>query len=110
MRLKRTPADKYFSDCVRIAANWRCECCGREFGGRHQGLHCSHWIGRGISYATRFEPFNAFSHCYGCHQKLGSDPHEFCEWVEEQIGSAKMEELILQKNNTSLGKAIKKAD
>jgi len=110
LKLKRTPADKWFSDCIRIAVNWTCERCNRPFGGRSQGLHCSHWIGRGISYATRFEPLNAFSHCYGCHQLLGADTQAFYEYAEKELGSAVLEDLAQQKNDTNLGKAFKKAD
>ena len=110
MRLKRTPGDKWFSDCVRIAVNWTCENCQRPFGGRAQGLHCSHWIGRGISYATRFDPMNAFAHCYKCHSILGADTPAFYDYARQELGDIGIEILTRRKYDTALGKLFKQAD
>ena len=42
--IKRTPADKAFSDCVRSASEWTCERCHTYYEeGRRMGLHCSHF-------------------------------------------------------------------
>ena len=71
MALKITPADKWFSRCVRERADWTCERCGTQYQPPTRALHCSHYEGRG-NWGTRFEPLNALSLCYGCHQLLGS--------------------------------------
>jgi len=96
--IKRTTADKHFSDCVRIAANWTCQRCEKEYPeGHRQGLHCSHYVGRG-NQATRYEPLNAISLCYGCHQKMGSDPHAHTELIREIIGEEDFHILLERKN------------
>ncbi len=86
MALLITPADKAFSLCVRERANWRCERCGRVTpDDKRMGLHCSHWIGRG-SWSVRFNPLNAFAHCYGCHAYFEGRPALFTDWVVERHG------------------------
>lgn len=70
MALKRTQADKYFSDCVRLRSNWHCEYCGQSMEHNKQNLECSHFISRGYNI-IRYNPFNAFAHCHQCHEKLG---------------------------------------
>ena len=70
MKLERTPADKWFSDCVRIRSNWHCEACGGDFSNHREYLDCSHFISRG-KLSTRLHPLNAFAHCKSCHPKLG---------------------------------------
>lgn len=106
--IKKTPADNAFSDCVRERAGWCCERCGTYYPeGRRGGLHCSHFHGRG-NWGIRFDPLNAFSHCFGCHQKLGANPHEFREWVVEKIGEGAYEILLERKNDTGLGKMVRR--
>lgn len=109
MNLKRTPADKYFSDCIRIAANWTCERCGSNFHGPSLGLHCSHWIGR-ASYPTRFDPLNAFSHCAGCHSLLGGDTPAFYDYAMAELGQVGVDILRARKEDTDLGRAYRKAN
>lgn len=89
-RIHISPADKWFSLCVRERAVNRCERCGRT---ADQGrLDCSHFFSRRHN-STRWEPANAFAHCFQCHQTLGGDPVEFVKWVESKIGPAKVEAL-----------------
>ncbi len=57
-----------------------------------QGLHCSHYIGRG-NWATRFDPDNALSLCYGCHRIVGSDPTEHTRILLAKIGQKRYNEL-----------------
>jgi len=94
--IKRTPLDAVFSDLVRERADWTCEVCQKHFPDRKgAGLHASHYFGRrGLS--TRFHGDNVFSHCYGCHQKLGSNPHEFTAWVKSRLGDTRYDELVLR--------------
>lgn len=75
MSLLITPADAAFSKCVRTRAEWFCERCGTCYEHKPQGLHCSHYLGRG-NWSTRFHPLNALALCYGCHQYVGSRPNE----------------------------------
>lgn len=70
--IKRTTADKWFSDCVRIRPNWHCESCGGDFYNNRELLHCSHYITRGHK-SVRIHPINAFAHCARCHKRLGGD-------------------------------------
>ena len=111
--IKITNADKWFSKCVREAADWSCEVCGTKYAENAQGLHCSHFFGR-RNYSVRFcsqglkGVNNAFSHCYSCHQKMGSNPYDFAKWVENEIGADFVEILIEKRNDISAGKMIKK--
>jgi len=104
--MKLTPADIAFSWCVRERAAWTCEKCGRVYTPPTKALHCSHYIGRG-NWSTRFEPLNAFAHCFGCHQLLGGDPHLFREWVIDRIGLDRYEIIIEKKENPMIGKQMR---
>ena len=109
MAVKINPADKWFSKCIRESQNWTCEVCKKSYPENHMGLHCSHYFGR-RNYSVRFcnSPANAFSHCYGCHQKLGSNPYDFTKWVTDTIGEGALEILIEKRNDINAAKMIKK--
>jgi hypothetical protein len=64
--MKTTPADTWFSKCVRERANWTCERCGKVYQFPAQGLDCAHYETRD-NWAVRFDPINAFCLCRGCH-------------------------------------------
>ena len=105
--MKITPADKWFSLCIRERVDWNCEHCGSNYRQRPQGLHCSHLFSR-RHYATRHDPNNAFAHCYGCHQRLGGCPVTFTRWAEQHLGIG-LVELVREKHlDTGLGKMCKK--
>lgn len=105
--IKRTPADAAFSDCVRERANWHCEVCGTDYTNRPQGLHCSHYHGRG-NWSVRLDPDNAEAACYGCHQKLEGSPHDFyLRWMEK-LGEGAYQILLEKKNDTNLGKEYRR--
>lgn len=70
MAVKRTTVDKYFSKCIRLRANWICEYCEMDFSHDIGSLHCSHFVSRN-NKIVRFNPSNAFAHCYKCHEQLG---------------------------------------
>lgn len=107
--VKRTPADAAFSNCVRERAGWRCERCNTYYPEGHgrQGLHCSHFHGRG-NWSVRFDPENAFSHCYGCHSYFEQNPAEFKDWIIASMGEGAYELLMERKQDTGLGKMYKK--
>lgn len=101
--IKRTPADIAFSKCVRGRAGWKCERCGSQHEENSQGLHCSHYHGRG-KWGVRFDPDNAFAHCYGCHKYLSAHPSVFAAWVYDEMGGGRLELLKERVNDISLGK------
>lgn len=105
--IKRTPADDWFSKCIRLAADYTCECCGRKYDESSMGLHCSHYFGR-RAYGVRFDPSNAFAHCYGCHQRLGSNPDDFRQWVLGVIGEGRIQLLRERREDSNFAKSIKK--
>jgi uncharacterized CHY-type Zn-finger protein len=74
-----------------------------------QGLHCSHYFGR-RNKSLRWDPDNAFAHCFGCHQKLGSNPHDFQRWAEDRLGSGTVEILNEKRNDLNLAKSLHKAE
>ena len=96
--MKITPADQWFGRCIKERASWTCERCGKVYNiPDTQGLHCSHFIGRG-NYAVRFEPLNAFAHCCACHFYFEGNPHIFTSWSKERLG-VDLYELLLEKSN-----------
>jgi len=84
--MKLTPADKWFSRCVRERAEWTCERCGKRYTPPTQALHCAHYETRD-HWGTRFEPINALSLCHGCHQYFDKGRRfEFDEFHAEIFG------------------------
>ena len=103
-----TPADYWFSRCVRERVGWVCENCGTQYHEGDQGLHCSHFIGRG-TWATRFEPLNAYSHCFGCHMKFEGNPHDFVGWVQARMTDTMYALLMELSRNVMRGKEYKRS-
>lgn len=105
--IKRTAADAAFSKCIRERSGWTCERCGAQHQQNSIGLHCSHFHGRG-KWSVRFDPGNAFAHCYGCHQYLGSRPNEFTNWAIEKLGEGLFEIILERAQDTRLGRIAKR--
>lgn len=104
--IKITPADIWFSRCVRERAGWKCERCGKQYHPPTQALHCSHYEGRG-NWATRFEPLNAISLCYGCHQLVGS--RRMHDDLHAEIFGEAAQEIVKEKaRNISIAKIVKR--
>jgi len=102
--MKIIPADVQFGRCVKERVGWTCERCGKVFNlPDTQGLHCSHFVGRG-NYATRFEPLNAFAHCCACHFYFEGNPHIFTAWVKDRLGIDLYEQLLEISNDVMRGK------
>jgi hypothetical protein len=91
------PADKWFSLCVRWAADWRCEKCNAQFEEGSQGLHCSHIFSR-KNRTIRWCRENVQPLCYNCHQWFGGNPADSGAWIEELRGINKMASLRQKKN------------
>lgn len=107
--MKITPADIAFSRCCRERSQHLCEYCNKEYPDNARGLQCCHFQGRG-AWATRFEPFNAFSLCYGHHVFLDSRKGTFAEFFIERRGQEAYNLVIEKSENTQLAKAIKMAE
>lgn len=103
--IKVTPADKWFSLCVRQRAENRCERCGGSPASG--GLHCSHFHGRG-KWGVRFCPDNATSLCYGCHAFLGSHPEIHRQWQLERLGAYRFDSLQERANDSTRGRIAKR--
>lgn len=105
--IKRLPADMWFSKCVRERSNWTCEKCGTQYDFGAQGLQCSHYFGR-RAYGVRFDPDNAFAHCFSCHQDLGGNPDDFTHWALGELGEGRIQMLREKREDIGLAKSIKK--
>lgn len=86
MAMKRTQADIHFSKCVREAADWTCQRCGKMYPENSPGLECAHFMTRG-KWGTRFDPDNVAALCTGCHFYIDANPHEKMAWFEKRLGS-----------------------
>jgi len=77
MSIKRSNADREFSDAVRLAAQSTCRACGRV--GRTE---CAHLIGRRCT-TLRWDAYNAEALCHTCHRLFTEEPKLFSDWVED---------------------------
>ena len=84
MAIKRTKWDVVFSNYIRYRDDWTCQRCHKKYPEKSQGLHCSHFYGR-RSWATRIEPCNAMTLCFGCHQHVGSFPKDHVDLWEKRF-------------------------
>jgi hypothetical protein len=102
--IKRTAADKRFSDFIRDRDNWTCQRCG-AVKEPHDGatLHTMHNFSRACKrcttknpkphYCTRLDPSNALAGCYGCHQFIDSHPQEKERLFRLRHGNAEYDRL-----------------
>lgn len=93
--IKRDATDALFSDLVRAKASWRCERCHKDYSERRQGLHCSHFFGRG-NKAVRWEPENASALCFYCHKVLGENPNDHRDFFIKRLGEERYNALVLK--------------
>ena len=100
-RLKRSKADKLFSDYIRHRDHWECQRCGKKYEPPTSYLHAAHFYGRG-GKSTRFDPENVVALCGtigfpgGCHGYFGSHPQEFKEFMAKRLGSKKFDQLVIR--------------
>lgn len=99
--MKIYPADRIFSEYIRLRDNWTCKRCLKKYDpnitSHRRALHCSHFKGRG-KWGTRFEPLNCDALCYGCHRYFTAQPDEHQKWQIEQKGQDIVDKLTLQAN------------
>lgn len=100
-KVKISAADRLFSLWIKNRDGWTCQRCEKTYNpdipGHRQALHCSHFKGR-AKESTRFEPLNADSLCYGCHQYFTSQPDEHHRWQVERKGQDVIDKLVLLSN------------
>jgi hypothetical protein len=101
-KIKLAPEDVAFSLYVRTLNRWKCQRCGRYFPeGDRQGLHNSHWEGRG-NQATRFDPDNCVAFCYGCHAYMETRKGtEYREFMIKRLGKARFNALVARSRVTT---------
>ena len=104
--IKLTPADKWFSLCVRERVGWRCERCMKSYSPPTSALQCAHYFGR-RNWATRFEPLNAFCLCFACHQYFHENPYSFVAWAEMKLGEAVVGILREKADDLKIGKEVR---
>lgn len=93
-------ADTWFSKYIRLRDK-KCMRCGSpvEFKNGDPISHqCSHFKGR-RSEATRFDPDNCDSLCYGCHQYFHEHEDKHKEWKIGLSGQKLVDEVILRANS-----------
>jgi hypothetical protein len=110
--IKRDQADAWFSKCIRHRAQWKCECCGKQYTKSDTGLHAAHIFGR-AGKSTRWDLGNAIALDYACHQRFTANPVDFHTWLYEYLGSGHMELLkerrrLILKTNKELRAEIAK--
>ena len=88
--IRRTQADVRFSLQIRERDGHRCRRCHKIPA--KGGLHCAHHFTRRTG-ATRLDPDNALSLCYGCHQYLDSHPEEKETFWRSVIGDERFDAL-----------------
>jgi len=107
MGIKITPADSWFSKCIRLRASWKCENCHKQYDSSSCGLHCSHFHGRG-TWSTRFDPDNCEALCYSCHMYFTANPHEHQRHIFDKLGAGAYALLLERRNDTFLGKEYRR--
>lgn len=99
MRIKIDPADKVFSQYIRLRDK-RCMRCGSRVEINEKGLPISHqnshYFSRGREN-TRFEPLNCDTLCMACHMIWGGDDKEgYRNFKIKQLGLEGFKKLDVQ--------------
>lgn len=100
--IKITPADKWFSLCVRERAEWKCDRCGTQYAHPTMALHCAHWFSRG-NWSVRFDPSNALAMDMGCHLYTGRERDEHRKLMLKFYSEAELDRVEFDKNRPANG-------
>lgn len=100
MRLKISPADKWFSLKIRYRDDFRCQRCKAQFDLSDNQLDCSHFHKRGKK-SVRFDEDNCVTFCKPCHLyfdgngwwNLPAHAAEHREFMLNRLGKKKLEAL-----------------
>lgn len=90
-KIKRTKADKLFSEYLRTRASGICEYCKRK----KKRLEVSHFFGR-KNKNVRFDIENVVPLCNHCHRYLGSNPYDHYEFILKRIGVERFKKLVVR--------------
>ena len=106
MKIKRNTTDKYFSDAVRMAADYTCQCCSKQSqppfdNGMIDAAHCHSRHKR----ATRWHPGNIVCLCRACHMRQTNDPFEHTSFMRSYHGEGVQ---LMRELSQSLLKITKK--
>jgi len=99
MGLKRTLADKLFSDYIRQRDGYNCQRCKKHIDPPTSYIQCSHLFGR-ASYSVRFDEDNAVALCGmigyfsgGCHGYFEANPVEHRDFFYKRLGRKRFNAL-----------------
>jgi 5-methylcytosine-specific restriction endonuclease McrA len=84
-------ADKLYSKIIR-SQGCCCKCNATE------GLTTSHIISRRI-HAMRWDLKNSICACWSCHAYWGDNPYLYTEYLREEVGEERLQELTLKHQN-----------
>ena len=93
-RITRNKADRHLSNCVRKAAEWKCQRCGNDYEGKTQGLQCSHFLSR-MHYGTRYD-HRQLSLCAYCHNWVEGHPVDHINLWKSIHGGDNPDEAVKQ--------------
>ena len=86
MKIKRNKLDEIFSNVVREAYNWTCQCCGKEsIKGVNGMMDAAHNFSRRHKF-TRYDPRNVVCLCRSCHMRMTADPDEHVTFMKKHFG------------------------
>lgn len=102
--IKIWTADKWFSKCIRHAADYICQRCRQK-----DATDCAHIYTR-RKIATRWCKDNALALCRGCHQHFEENPLDMADFIDA-LDSGRRERLRLLlrsyvKNNEQTRKIV----
>ena len=87
MKIKRDNTDKWFSDAVRLAADYTCQATGKHSPPPFDNgaMDCAHNISR-RHRATRWHPKNAVCLSRAEHMAQTDDPYRHVEFMRQYFG------------------------
>lgn len=92
-RLKRSKADKLFSDYIRHRDEWTCRRCKVYYQPPTAAIQNSHYFGR-AGKSTRWDPENCDALCTKCHFVWGSEDREgYRDFKVKQLGQKRFDAL-----------------
>jgi hypothetical protein len=108
--MKRDKVDSIFSRYIKLLCDGYCTRCKKLVGVNSRGLHCAHFISRGVK-RLRYTRDNATALCYGCHRYIDHPNHqaEKEEFFLNLIGQQRWEELHWIKDHPDGDKLDKEA-
>lgn len=96
MKIKIFKEDQLFSRYIRIRDGWSCQRCHAQHEIGSQGLHNSHYWGRG-NWSTRFDPENCDALCFACHRLWGGDyRRDYENFKRKQLGEKRYMQLEIR--------------